>query len=130
MNPIYYDVAFHLQSNGFGTLGSDLFGGEWGVGVNKQVLVIDGVATTSELKDLYEQPSVQILVRGDKMERDVDVYRRAYDIRKFLLSQPESFTMNGTCYKGLEEGSNIAPLGKDDNERFIYSMNLYTWRNA
>lgn len=135
MNPVYYDVTSFLQANGFGTIGTSLAGGEWNRAINgkeidRQTLVLEGVGIPSDLKDLYEQPSVQILVRGDKIERDVDVYRRAYDIRKFLLSQPETVELNGTCYKGFEEGSNLAPLGKDDNQRHIYSMNLFTWRNS
>ena len=130
MNPIYADAAFFLQANGFGTLGSDLFGGEWGEKIDKQTLCLNGIATPSDLKNLYEPQSLQILVRGDKLERDLDVYSRAYDIRKFLLSQPENINMNGTCYKGFEEGSNLAQLGKDDNQRFIYSMNFTTSRNA
>lgn len=130
MNPIYVDAVLFLQSNGFGSLGSDLFGGEWGETVDKQILCLNGISTPADLKDLYEPQSLQILVRGDKLERDLDVYSRAYDIRKFLLSRPENINMNGTCYKGLEEGSNLAPLGKDENQRFIYSMNFTTFRNA
>ena len=84
----------------------------------------------ADLKNLYEQPSVQILVRGDKSEYDAVVWRRANTINKFLLSQPESVSVNGTCYNGFEQGSSLAPLGKDDNERFIYSMNFTTYRNA
>ena len=129
MNPLYYDIAFFLQSNGFGTLGSDLFGGEWG-SPDKQTLVLEGVATPTDLKNLYEQPSVQILVRGDKLEPDYKVYQRAYEIRKFMLSQSENVNVNGCVLKGFEEGSNIAPLGKDQNERFIYSMNFTTYRGV
>ena len=129
MNPVYYDVAFHLQSNGFGTLGDDLFGGEWGDS-DKQILVIDGAGIPSPLKDSYEQPSVQILVRGNKLEPDYQVYRAAKLIYDFMVSLPETVELNGTCYKGMEIGSNLAPLGKDENQRFIYSMNFTTWRNA
>ena len=130
MNPIYADAAFFLQDNGFGTLGSDLFGGEWGEKTDKQILCLNGIATPAELKNLYEPQSLQIIVRGDKLGRDLDVYSRAHDIRKFFLCQPENVDMNGTCYKGFEEGSNLAPLGKDDNQRFMYSMNFTTTRNA
>lgn len=128
MNPIYYDIALFLQANGFGTLGTDLFGGEWG-DVDAQTLVLEGVATPTDLKDVYENPSVQILVRGNVNEQDYLVYRKAYALHKFMLSLPENVDANGTCYKGFEEGSNLAPLGKDENQRFTYSMNYYTWRN-
>ena len=130
MNPIYVDAAFFLQANGFGSLGTDLFGGEWGEVKDKQILCLNGIATPADLKDLYEPQSLQILVRGDKLERDMDVYKRAYDIRKFFLSQPECIEMNGTPYKGFEENASVAPLGKDESQRFIYSMNFSTFRNS
>lgn len=138
MNPAYYDLCFYLQENGLGTLGSDLFGGEWGLisnddinsEVDKQILVTGGVSIPTELKDLYENISIQILVRGDKGEPDYKVGQRAYTIRKFMLTQPENICMNGVGYKGFEEGAAIAPLGKDENQRFIYSMNFTTYRNA
>lgn len=132
MNPTYYDIMMALAVAGFGTAGVTLFGGEWG-GVDSQVLVLDGPGFSSELKDQYESPGFQVLVRGPKSgapdSRDIDVYRRAKSISDYLLALPETFEANGACYKGIEETSNIAPLGKDANERFVYSMNFITWRN-
>lgn len=131
MNPFYYDTAT-LLSDGLTslTLGSNLFGGEWNVGKDKQTLCIEGVGFPSDQKELYEQPSVQILVRGDKGQADYRVYNMAKEISDFLLQQSECVTINSTDYKGFEVGSTIAPLGKDENERFVYSMNFYSWRNA
>ena len=128
VNPTYYDMAFHLDANGFGTLGSDLFGGEWG-SADRQTLVIEGPAIISELKELYESPGVQILVRGEKRDTDLEVYRTAKAISDYLLSLPDSVDINGTCYTGFEETTNLAALGKDENERFVYSMNFSTNRN-
>ena len=131
MNASYYDVATLLGSGIASlTLGTNLFGGEWSAGVDKQVLCIEGVGVPSEQKELYEQPSVQILVRGDKNQPDYRVYNMAKEISDFLLQQPECVKINDTDYKGFEVGSSIAPLGKDENERFVYSMNFFSWRNA
>jgi len=130
-NPTYFDVMTLLGDNGFGDIGTDLFGGEWGA-PDSQVLVLEGPGSPSDHKDIYEQPSVQILVRGPKTgtdRRDIDVYARAKAISDFMLSQLECTEINGVKYLGFEEGSNIAPLGKDINERFVYSMNFFTWRN-
>ena len=129
MNATYYDVAQLLADNGLGTLGVDLFGGEWGT-PDAQVLCLEGIGTPSDIKDTYEQTSVQILVRGEKRARDHDVYAVARAVSLFLLGLSECVTVNGTDYKGFEPGSNIAPLGMDTNERFVYSMNMYTYRNA
>ena len=131
MNAFYYDAAT-LLNDGLAslTLGSNLFGGEWNAGKDEQTLCIEGVGVPSDQKELYEQPSVQILVRGEKGQPDYRVYNTAKEISDFLLQQSECVTINGTTYKGFELGSNIAPLGKDENERFVYSMNFYSWRNA
>lgn len=131
MNPTYADTATLLSLNGFGAMGTDIFGGEWG-SPDKQILCLEGVGVPSDLKDIYEQPSVQILVRGTKSgtgSRDIDVYTAAKAISDFLLQQLEHVEISGTCYLGFEQGSNIAPLGKDENERFVYSLNFMTYRN-
>jgi hypothetical protein len=128
-NPVYYDVLTLLASGGFGTLGSQLFGGEWGA-PDEQILVLEGPGYPSDQPGIYEQPGVQVLVRGVKGGRDVDVYRKAKQVHDFLLTQPDDAQINGVCYKGFEANSNIAALGKDQNERFIYSANFYTWRNG
>jgi len=129
-NAIHFDIATLLNDNTFGVLGTDLFGGEWGIGFDAQTLVLDGVGTPSDLKEVYEQPSVQIIVRGEKNQAAHIVYSSAKAISDFLLSQSECVTINTTVYKGFEQGSNIAALGKDENERHSYSMNFYTYRNA
>ena len=130
--PVYYDVMRLLELGGLGTVGGDLFGGEWGA-PDAQTLLLEGVGVPSPLKTLYENPTVQIIVRGakrgDPESRDIDVYKRAKTISDFLLSQSECVDINGISYKGFEPASNIAAMGKDANERFSYSMNFYTFRN-
>lgn len=131
MNPMYFDVATLLNDELSSlTLGSNLFGGEWNADTDKQVLCVEGVGAPSDHKQIYEQPSVQILVRGDKGQPDYRVYNMAKEISDFLLQQSECVTINNTDYKGFEVGSTIGPLGKDENERFSYSMNFFSWRNA
>lgn len=108
------------------TLGADLFSAEWGK-PNKQVLVMDGVAPASELVYTYEEVAIQILVRGEKDEPQHDVYERAKALSDWLLLL-QDFMANGCGYKSFEPESNIAPLGKDGNERHTYSMNFSTYR--
>ena len=128
MTPIYADIMYLLAGAGFGSIGTDIYGGEWGE-PDGQILCLEGVGVPSDLPELYEQPAVQILVRGSKRETDLDVYTRAKAVSSFLLSQSDCTLANGHSYKGFEEGSNLAPLGKDSNERFIYTANYYSWRN-
>lgn len=125
INPAYYDVANYLMANGF----LNIYGGEWNEDRDDQTLVLNGVAVPSELKDLYEQPSVQILVRGKNGQADFTVYQEAKRISDFLLALPEQVEMGTTCYTGFEEETGITNLGKDEKQRFIYSMNFSTYRN-
>jgi hypothetical protein len=129
MNPVYIDVATELQAAGLGNLGSDLFGGEWGL-ADKQILVLSGGSPPSDLKEVYESVEIQILVRGDKRDSDSVVYNRAYEVSRYLLRLSDQAVLNGCIYKGFEAVTNIAPLGKDDNQRFIYSMNFNSFRSG
>ena len=126
--PTYYYIVELLNSAGIGTAGVDLFGGEWG-NVSEQILVLDGVGTSSDLVTTYEAPSFQVLVRGEKHASDIAVYMKAKQVSDFILSTITPIKIDGVCYLSFEESSNIAALGKDANERFIYSMNFTTFRN-
>lgn len=125
-NAPHFDLATKINSDTAYVLGTDLFGGEWG-DVDKQVAVYDGVSPPSELKTVYEEVSIQVLVRGGKCEAAHEVYKRAKELSDYLLLL-DDFSVNGCGYKSLEPTSNIAPLGKDENERHTYSMNFNTYR--
>jgi hypothetical protein len=125
-NAPHFDIATKINADTSYVLGADLFGGEWG-DTDEQVLILDGVASASELKDVYEEVSIQALVRGKKCEAAHDVYLKAKVLSNYLLNL-DDFEVNGCGYKLFEPSSNIAPLGKDDNERHTYSMNFLTYR--
>lgn len=124
-NPAYYDVANYLMANSF----SNVYSGGWGRGQDEQTLVLNGVGVPSDMKELYEHAGVQILVRGKDGTADFIVYQEAKRISDFLLGLPERVEMGGVCYSGFEEESSITNLGKDEKQRFIYSMNFSTYRN-
>ena len=130
--PVYFDVMTLISDNKLGVINDDLFGGEWG-DTDEQILVLEGVGVPSDLKESFENPGVQILVRGpvagQGTGRDIDVYAKAKAVYDLLVSQEDNVLIGDVCYTGFEPTSNIAPLGKDDNERFNYSMNFTTFRN-
>lgn len=130
MNAPHLDICKYLTTEGVAELGDDLAGAEWMIDIDAQTLVMDSGGATSDLKDLYEEITIQILQRGEKNEAANLVYAKIKTIIDFLLSLPDSVFMNGCEYKGFEPVSNLAPLGRDDNERFIYSMNLTTFRKG
>ena len=112
------------------TLGTNLFVFEWGEDIDEQILINDAGGLPSDLKDQYENPIFQILSRGPKAEGGIIPYNNLKIVRDFLLTQPELVTINTTDYLGFEEQSNMAPLGNDENDRFIYVMNFFTFRNS
>lgn len=126
--PAYYDLALFLAANGFGAMGEDIFAGEWG-STDRQFMLMNGVGVPSDLKDVFENPGVQIFARGEKRAADHVVYAAAKAVSDFILSLADSIEIQGVCYTGFEPTTNIAGLGKDENERFIYSMNFTTFRN-
>jgi len=125
---IVEDVAKLLNDSGnFGSLGVNIFGYEWG-NVDSQILVMTGISVPSDLKDLYLEEAVQILVRGNKSESAKYAQATAAAIYEYLVGLSESNTVNGVEYKGFEPTSNIAQLGKDEDERHVFSLNFDTYR--
>ena len=116
------------------TIGVNLFGNEFGhlngAEIDKQILIVDTEGIDSDLKQLYEQPSFQIIARGGKDDDQLSLYEQLREIHEYLIQLPESVQINGCGYAGFEPVGNIVPLGRDDNKRFMYSVNYYTYRNT
>lgn len=132
MNSVSFDIMQFLEANAFGVAGTDLFSFEWGMSsgseVDRQILVLDQEALDSPMKEQYEQPIFQILVRGEKSESGRLVYDRARAIFEFMIAQPTQ-AINGEDYLQFEPIGNVVQLGRDDNDRYNVSMNFYTFRN-
>lgn len=132
------DVATLLVNEGitiFGNpaeLGVNLFVFEWGEGqdIGAQILLMDSSGIPEDQSDQFEQPFIQILARGKKAKGGKDVYDNIKNIRDFLLTQPVPITIDSTDYNSFQAQSGIGPLGKDENNRYIYSTNLFTYRNS
>ena len=129
MNAPHYDIAQKISTGTALTLGGALFCGEWG-SPDAQVLVLDGIAPPSELPYTYEQIGIQVLVRGAKRQAAREVYETAKIVYDFLIALPDNFETNGCEYSSFEPSSNIAPLGRDENERHLYSMNFTAYRSG
>ena len=128
------DVMNLLSTNGFGTIGTNLFAMAWGDDVDSQVLVIDseGFETTlkTDLDDMgspiagYEQPTFRVLARGNKGEDMNTAYQTLRDIHEFLIAETSAVD-----YLQYEPISTILTLGRDDNDRAVFSARYYTFRN-
>lgn len=129
VNSVAQDVAQLLNDNALGILATDLFAFQFADGIDAQTLVMETDAIPTEDKDQYEQPMFQVLVRGARQGPPATSYAIAKAAHEFLIAQPELVTINSTDYLGFEPLAGIAPLGRDENNRFVYSMNYYTFRN-
>lgn len=129
-NAVSKDIATLLAANGFGTLGIDIFFGEWGKdSTDEQILILDTGGIDTVDKDQYEQPAFQVLQRGGKQKSVSVVYDAARLIDIFLKEQLPLVTINGTDYLGFDPVSTPTGIGRDENDRYVYTMNYVTFRN-
>lgn len=133
LNQVSFDIATLLGANGFGTIATDIFMIEFqddiDGSIDSQVVVVDNEGSGSPLKDLYEQPEFQILVRGNKTEGTLIASAKARSIHEFLIAWPNA-TVNGNDYLGVEPmGSGPVFLGRDDSDRPVFSSNYFTHRD-
>jgi len=135
LNSVSEDIRQLLNNDGsFGIQGTDLFSFQWGVNSdgeeqNAQTIVIDTENLDVIDKQYYERPTFVIYVRGDTSESAHSVYDRARSIYQFMIIQVRQ-VINGTEYIQYEPVGSPRNLGKDNNNRFVYSMNFSTFRNS
>lgn len=125
MNAVSVDVMALLAANALGTIGTNLFAMEWGEGVDEQTLILDTGGVPSPLKEAYEQPTFQVLARGKRKADANTSYQASRAIYEFLIAQPTALDLMG--FEPV--GGPPELLGRDENDRMIYSCNYYTFRN-
>lgn len=128
-NAVSIDIMTFLAANGFGVIGTDLFAMAWGEGVDAQILIMDTGGIDTDLKLVVENPTFQILARGDKnidINATFGVIRSAHE---FLISAKDP-VISGTAYiGGFEPRGIINSLGRDNNDRVMFSANYFTFRD-
>ncbi len=129
MIAVSIDITTLLAANALGTYGTDLFAMEWNDELDAQTLILDQAGIDSPLKESHEQPFFQVLVRGEKGDDMNTAYQAIRAIHEFLIQAPTQLI--GLCeYTGFDPLSTIINLGRDDNNRAIFSMNYYTFRSS
>lgn len=137
LNAVSEDIKKLLQDNAatIGLTGIPITSFQWRSGadgdeIDNQVLVLDTGNIEALIKDEYENPTFNIMVRGDTQEGVKSTHDRARVIYEFMLQEKRK-TINGTEYieyAPLADG--IQPMGKDECNRFVYSMTFFTYRNS
>ncbi len=127
MKSVSVDIMSLLQANSYGTTGTDLFAMAWNANVDAQVLVLDSESVSSLLPIEYEQPIFQILVRGEKGADMNTAYTLARSIFEFLIVQVRQI-IDTTEYLECIPITGLISLGRDENDRAVFSQNFYTFR--
>lgn len=134
LNAVCEDIRAMLNTDGKGVSGSDLFSFQWGSAVSgkevdKQIMIRDLEPVDALIKDEYEQPYFQILVRGAAGESLKAVHDRARGIYEHMITQPRR-TLNGTEYVQFAPSGGIIGQGMDGNNRAVYAMTFFTYRDS
>ena len=131
MNAVSFDIATMLGANGFGTFGADgsIYAFAWNEKLDEQILIMGSGNIPVPLKELNENPRFQILVRGKKGADINTAYGVIDSIHRFLIVQARQ-TINLTEYAYYEPVTGIISLGRDENDRYVFSSNYYTFRES
>lgn len=128
------DIRTLLHNGSKGTQGTDLFSFQWGSGaggaeIDKQILVCDREPIPALIKDEYENPVFEVLVRGERNENVKAVHDRARDIYEWLCTRTRQEVLPSTYIEFAPVGGMI-PIGRDDNSRPVFSMTFFTYRES
>lgn len=124
-----HDVAVWLEDNIFGAFGAD---SGWCISVGTEPASPDQCITTydtgggmsSASQQLYD-PTIQIRVRDYSYTSG---YTKASDIRDALAVQNNDVVIGDWHYTGFFVFTDVAMIGKDDNDRCIFTFNLRLMR--
>lgn len=116
------DIAILLNDEGIAELGVNLFAYGSELKNNAQLVVIDTGGVESDQPQTYRSPTFQMLCFGDTGAGADDSYRLIKTAELFLLDKTQAI-IQGTCYAQFLQTGDIAYLGKDENDRPVWSGN-------
>lgn len=91
-------------------------------GADQVIAIRDTGGPPSNPAFLIDNPTIQILVRGNRQAYDT-AYALARSVVDALLGLPAQ-TVNLTRYTGIWQSTAITPLGYDDSQKPIFSINF------
>jgi hypothetical protein len=101
----------------------------WSIRISKEPTSPDSTITVYDTggfepsaKWLLDFPTVQVRVRGDKLDY-VAAYAKIQAVKDALLGLPRQ-TVNGTVYVGVWQEGDIFSLGYDDTDRPLLISNF------
>jgi len=123
MNPASLDIA-QLLDGMFGlTLQSNLFVSASPDSPQEIVAVYDSPSTPPDLHG-YRYSAINIRIRSVHY---LDGWKLANDIGLYLHTD-YGYQFEGVYYTGIWMSTDVEPIGKDENERRLFSVNFETQR--
>ena len=123
MNAASEDLASVIDTSAIGlSLGTNLFVSQLPESPDECVALIDQGGFAPELNYVYEKPSLQVIVRGDRGD-----YRAAYALARAIsdaLHALHGLTVSGTRYVLVFREGDIISVGKDESHRPLLSVNF------
>ena len=110
-----------LETASIGTFKTDLFVGKMPEEPDAAVSVMRSGGKNANPKWLLDEPSLQVIVRGDKNGYE-DAEAKAQDVKDALLGLP-SQDVNGDRWVQVNMIGDIVPLGFDEQNRAMFSLN-------
>ncbi len=120
------DVAAYLASQGFGTVGTDIFKGEYPESPNALIWLHHGGGEHPRRAWAGERPTLQIVVRDLTFD---DAYVTAYELFN-LLHGLTSQTLGGCSYYDFDAVSSPEQRGVDKNGRTEFVLNFRVLKNV
>ena len=121
------DIKDILVAAGIGTFAGT---SGWGIYVSQEpknpdsvITIYDSGGVAPNPKWLFDEPTVQIRIRGSEMAY-VAAYAKAQAIKDALLGLTPQ-TVSGTYYVGVQMVGDINHIGYDDKSRPLFTTN---WR--
>jgi hypothetical protein len=126
MSLIEKDIATYLDTQGVGTLGTDLFYGDLPTekpATDSIAVILNSGGSLNEptAEAFNRRPTFEVFISGKPNDRD-DAYTFATAIE--LALQGVHFTVSGKQYSTQTQIGGINNLGKDPEDRPQYSLNF------
>ncbi len=128
MNPFSEDLKDMLEAeSALGlTFGTDLFIGSEPPEPDQCVTIYDTGGQSPDVHIEYRRPTAQVRVRSNAYR---DGWVLANDILEALNGKHEE-TWNSTRYLTIWTLSDVLYIGKDQNDRFLFTVNFLTHRTS
>jgi hypothetical protein len=122
-----YNVARYLATQGIGTWAGS---SGWSINVSREavspdkcITIYDTGGEEPDTDQLDERPTFQVRVRSAKTgDAYLDAHAKQVAIRDLLTAEIPP-VMNGVAYVGIMQMSEIASIGRDENDRHLLVAN-------